>query len=62
MFNIESELKKLPNKPGVYIMHDKEDNIGSGYFNSYMDKSRTIQGNGTDLSKQELAVCASGQK
>ena len=27
MFNIEEELKKLPNKPGVYIMHDKEDNI-----------------------------------
>ena len=27
MFNIEQELKKLPNKPGVYIMHDKEDNI-----------------------------------
>ena len=27
MFQIEEELKKLPNKPGVYIMHDKEDNI-----------------------------------
>ena len=27
MFNIEEELKKLPNKPGVYIMHDKDDNI-----------------------------------
>lgn len=27
MFNIEEELKKLPAKPGVYIMHDKEDNI-----------------------------------
>ena len=27
MFNIEEELKKLPSKPGVYIMHDKEDNI-----------------------------------
>ena len=27
MFNIEEELKKLPNKPGVYIMHDKNDNI-----------------------------------
>ena len=23
MFNIEEELKKLPKKPGVYIMHDK---------------------------------------
>ena len=27
MFNIEEELKKLPGKPGVYTMHDKEDNI-----------------------------------
>ena len=24
MFNIEEELKKLPQKPGVYIMKDKE--------------------------------------
>lgn len=27
MFDIEAELKKLPAKPGVYIMHDKDDNI-----------------------------------
>mgnify|MGYP004528320035 CR=1 FL=1 len=27
MFNIEQELKKLPDKPGVYIMRDKNDNI-----------------------------------
>ncbi len=27
MFNIEEELKKLPDKPGVYIMHDKNDKI-----------------------------------
>ncbi|MCF0124233.1 MAG: excinuclease ABC subunit UvrC [Clostridia bacterium] len=27
MFNIEEELKKLPNKPGVYVMKDKQDNI-----------------------------------
>ena len=26
-FNIQEELKKLPNKPGVYIMHDKNDTI-----------------------------------
>lgn len=26
-FNIEKELKKLPQKPGVYIMHDKDDKI-----------------------------------
>ena len=27
MFDIEAEIKKLPNKPGVYIMHDKDDKI-----------------------------------
>ena len=27
MFDIEKELKKLPDKPGVYIMHDKNDKI-----------------------------------
>lgn len=26
-FNIQEELKKLPDKPGVYIMHDKKDAI-----------------------------------
>ena len=27
MFNIEEELKKLPDQPGVYIMHDEKDAI-----------------------------------
>ena len=27
MFNIEEELKKLPDKPGVYVMRDKNDTI-----------------------------------
>ena len=27
MFDIEEELKKLPDKPGVYLMHDKEDKV-----------------------------------
>lgn len=27
MFDIQEELKKLPGKPGVYIMHDKKDEI-----------------------------------
>ena len=27
MFQIEEELKKLPGKPGVYLMHDKKDAI-----------------------------------
>ena len=26
-FNIDEELKKLPVKPGVYIMHDRHDTI-----------------------------------
>ena len=27
LFDIEEELKKLPAKPGVYLMHDKKDAI-----------------------------------
>lgn len=27
MFDIQEELSKLPHQPGVYLMHDKEDNI-----------------------------------
>ena len=27
MFNIEEELKKLPDKPGVYLMKDKDDKV-----------------------------------
>lgn len=27
MFDIQEELKKLPGKPGVYIMHDSRDAI-----------------------------------
>ena len=27
MFNIEEQLKMLPDKPGVYIMHDVDDRI-----------------------------------
>ena len=27
IFNIEEELKKLPSKPGVYLMHDDKDAI-----------------------------------
>ena len=27
MFDIQEELKKLPGKPGVYIMHDAKDTI-----------------------------------
>ena len=27
MFKLDEELKKLPDKPGVYLMHDKTDEI-----------------------------------
>ena len=27
MFDFQEELKKLPNAPGVYLMHDKNDTI-----------------------------------
>ena len=27
MFNINAEIKKLPSKPGVYIMRDKDNTI-----------------------------------
>ncbi len=27
LFDLDEELKKLPDKPGVYIMHDEDDNI-----------------------------------
>lgn len=37
MFNIEEELKKLPNKPGVYVMRDKDDNI------IYVGKARVLR-------------------
>lgn len=55
MFDIEEELKKLPGKPGVYIMHDKQDTIiyvGKAvnlknrvrqYFQSSRGKSSKIQ-------------------
>ncbi len=55
MFNIEEELRKLPDKPGVYLMHDKNDTIiyvGKAvvlknrvrqYFQSSRGKSLKIQ-------------------
>ena len=27
MFDIQEELKKLPGRPGVYLMHDEKDEI-----------------------------------
>ena len=37
MFNIEEELKKLPARPGVYIMHDAHDDI------IYVGKARILK-------------------
>jgi len=31
-FDIQEELKKLPGKPGVYLMHDADDTIRKGDF------------------------------
>ena len=31
-FDIKEELKKLPDAPGVYIMHDKDDVLASSGF------------------------------
>lgn len=36
-FNFEEELKKLPDKPGVYLMHDKSDAI------IYIGKARSLR-------------------
>lgn len=55
MFNIQEELKKLPHKPGVYLMHDKDDviiyvgkavdlfNRVHSYFRAGTKKSAKIQ-------------------
>lgn len=55
MFDIQEELKKLPGKPGVYLMHDEKDNIiyvGKAvslknrvrqYFQSSRNKSAKIE-------------------
>lgn len=37
-FNIEEEIKKLPSKPGVYLMHDKNNNI------IYVGKAISLKG------------------
>ena len=47
MFNLEEELKKLPNKPGVYIMHDKNGKI------IYVGKAISLK---TALSDKEQTI------
>lgn len=68
MFNIEEELKKLPARPGVYIMHDDRDAIiyvGKAvslknrvrqYFQSSRNKGAKIEQMVTHISRFEYIV------
>ena len=68
MFQIEEELKKLPAKPGVYIMHDEKDDIiyvGKAislknrvrqYFQSSRNKGVKIEQMVTHISRFEYIV------
>ena len=68
MFNIEEELKKLPAKPGVYLMHDEKDNIiyvGKAislknrvrqYFQTSRNKGAKIEQMVTHISRFEYIV------
>ena len=67
-FNIQEELKKLPGKPGVYLMHDEKDAIiyvGKAislknrvrqYFQSSRNKGAKIEQMVTDISRFEYIV------
>ena len=67
-FNIQEELKKLPGKPGVYLMHDERDAIiyvGKAislknrvrqYFQSSRNKGAKIQQMVTHISRFEYIV------
>lgn len=68
MFDIQEELKKLPGKPGVYIMHDETDNIiyvGKAislknrvrqYFQSSRNKGVKIEQMVTHITRFEYIV------
>ena len=68
MFHIEEELKKLPSKPGVYLMHDEKDNIiyvGKAislknrvrqYFQSSRNKGAKIEQMVTHIRRFEYIV------
>ena len=68
MFNIEEELKKLPGKPGVYIMHDASDAIiyvGTAislknrvrqYFQSSRNKGAKIERMVTQIARFEYII------
>ncbi len=68
MFQIEEELKKLPAKPGVYIMHDRDDaiiyvgkaislrNRVRSYFRESTNKSPKIEKMVTKIARFEYIV------
>lgn len=68
MFNIEEELKKLPSRPGVYLMHDEKDAIiyvGKAvslknrvrqYFQSSRNKGVKIEQMVTHIARFEYIV------
>ena len=68
MFQFEEELKKLPAKPGVYIMHDKDDaiiyvgkaislrNRVRSYFRESTNKSPKIEKMVTKIARFEYIV------
>ena len=70
-FNIQEELKKLPGKPGVYLMHDEKDAIiyvGKAislknrvrqYFQSSRNKGAKIEQMVTHISRFEYIVTGS---
>ncbi|MBQ0043074.1 MAG: excinuclease ABC subunit UvrC [Lachnospiraceae bacterium] len=56
MFDVQEELKKLPNKPGVYIMHDDKDTImyvgkAVNLHNRVRSYFRKIVGRGPQIDK-----------
>ena len=67
-FNIEEELKKLPAKPGVYLMHDEKDAIiyvGKAislknrvrqYFQSSRNKGPKIEQMVTHIARFEYII------
>ncbi|MDO4284313.1 MAG: excinuclease ABC subunit UvrC [Eubacteriales bacterium] len=56
IFHVEEELKKLPHKPGVYIMHDEQDTIlyvgkAVNLHNRVRSYFRKIEGRGPQIDR-----------
>ena len=52
MFDLEGELRKLPAKPGVYLMHDKSDAI------IYVGKAKVLKNRVRQYFQQSRNVSA----